>query len=678
LIGAGFGSARAGGHGLIAYWPFEEGFASASHPDFFPADARGKGSVVIDPVPGAARVGTGALKLAAAKEQAAFLHVAGPVHGAPDSGHLSVTCWFKLDESPEHARNNAVILATMPVSGISLFLAREGKKRFLSWEFRARQERVRGRGPAVKPGAWHHAAVVWDEPSRLASVYLNGVQVAAEPLPDDPRMDATRGLHIGDNKQGRGAWNWSGWLDDLAVFDVPLTPRQIKALADGNQDGHAVTAANVLAEVPEPDLQQLNPAPLSRPVATAAEDSIQGPLIGHVDERAAVLWARVPEPGTHTVTATNDSGETHRAQAVASGEGDWCLHWHLPSLRPATRYRCVFTGPDGATVLKPLTIQTAPDPRMPGQAAIGFGSCDDFADTALWPAIRRSGVEGFVLLGDTPYIDTTEIKWVRWAYRRYSSVPGLVETFQRIPFWGTWDDHDFGANDSYGTLPGKEFTRRGFVEYRPNLSFGEGDQGVFTRFRRGPVEVFLLDTRWFSETEPSWADSSQPTLLGRRQWEWLRRGLRTSDAPFKILACGMIWDSKSADKPSDDWGRYPYERDALFRWIGDHNISGVLLAGGDIHVSRLLKHPTRALAGYDIPELVTSPMHSRVLPEFDRPHPALIASSREPHTFLKIHADNTPTPPVLRAEWIDSRGRVLFSLNTTLNDLSRSTAPPTR
>ncbi len=664
-------TAQEKGRGLIAHWPFDDGLASSVHDAYYRAVPQDDAGIVIDTAPGAARVGAGALLLEAAADRKAFVNVGHPIAGTQGTKILSFAGWFKLDSEAGLLRNNSAIWASMPVSAMTLHLNREGKRRVLCWEFRMAQERIRGRGPAIKAGVWHHAAVVWDEKSRVARVYLNGKQIAEEPLAQDPSMSATRGLNLGDSKQGSASWNWNGWLDDIAVFDLVLSPRQIKALADGSFAGNPVSAANVLFAVPEPELQKIVPGELPPPPVEAAEDATQGPLIGHVSESEVVLWARVPEAGTYAVTATAGNGQPIRAEAVAGAKNDWCLRWHLRGLQPATRYTCAFAGPPGAASLETLTIQTPPAPATSGKAAIGFGSCDDFADTALWLAIRNSGVEGFVLLGDTPYIDTTEIKWVRWAYRRYASIPGLVKTFQQIPFWGTWDDHDYGANDSYGTLPGKEFSRQGFVEYRPNASFGEDGQGIYTRFRRGPLEVFLLDTRWFSETEPSWADPSKPTLLGSRQWEWLKRGLLTSDAPFKLLACGMIWDQKFADQESDDWGRYPHEREALFRWLGENNISGVALVGGDIHVSRLLKHPAQDSAGYDIPEFVTSPMHTRVLPEFDRPHPALLASSQEPHTFLKVSADSTQSPPVLKAEWIDSNGQVLFDLKTHLDEMRR-------
>ena len=279
--------------------------------------------------------------------------------------------------------------------------------------------------------------------------------------------------------------------------------------------------------------------------------------------------------------------------------------------------------------------------------------------------------DGMVLLDDTPYIDVTDLDRVHDAYRRFSSIPTLSETLKSIPFWGTWDDHDFGRNDSDGTLPGKEHSRTGFVHYRPNATFGQNDEGIYTKFRYGPVEVFLLDTRWFSRTEPSWADPEKPTLLGKAQWEWLKQGLLASDAPFKLLACGMIWDDKKNGE-SDDWGTYMHERQALQDWLGQERIKGVILIGGDIHVSRLLQYETVEQVGYPLYQFIVSPMHGSVIPSLNVPHPALLESAEEPHVFLKLHADTTVSPATLEATWMNREGKVIFNIQLDRDQLSRA------
>ncbi len=303
---------------------------------------------------------------------------------------------------------------------------------------------------------------------------------------------------------------------------------------------------------------------------------------------------------------------------------------------------------------------------------LAFGSCADNKPVPLWTQIEEKGAQGLVLLGDTPYIDSTDLATARRKHREFLSIPQLAAAARHMPVWGTWDDHDFGRNDSDGRLKGKERTRQAFVEYRANESYGERDQGIYTKFRRGPVEVFLLDTRWFARTEPSPVDSKKLTLLGKRQWDWLLASLTKSTAPFKVIACGMIWDDKKSGE-SDDWESYAHERSALFDFLGAKGISGVVLIGGDIHCSRLLRYKTEKQVGYPLHQMIVSPIHSSTISSLNVAHPDLIKGAAIPHVWLRLEVDSTVQPATLHAKWVQMDGRKMWDLKLSEKDLRKTT-----
>jgi alkaline phosphatase D len=220
-------------------------------------------------------------------------------------------------------------------------------------------------------------------------------------------------------------------------------------------------------------------------------------------------------------------------------------------------------------------------------------------------------------------------------------------------------------------MPGKENTRRAFVEYRAHTGFGDGQEGVYTSFRRGPLEVFLVDPRYFARTAKD--AEGRFTLLGDAQWSWLENGLRASTAPFKAIACGMIWDDKE-NSESDDWGSYPHERARLEHFLGAERITGAILIGGDIHVSRHLRYPESAgRAGYPLDQLIVSPLHDHTIPSLDVPHDDLVWSAVEPRVFLILEASTLGYEPMLHAHWVQDQGRgrgqVLYEVRRTLSDL---------
>lgn len=405
-----------------------------------------------------------------------------------------------------------------------------------------------------------------------------------------------------------------------------------------------------------------------RPTEMAPEPII-GPCLGHIDHQRAIIWMRSDRPGTCSLRVWRDGDKPEQARrfaASASVESDFCVKWDIDKLDAGTRYHyeIIVNGQPSQTGAT-RGFNTAPHPDTPAKTILAFGSCVDqngrFPE--LWKLIETCGAEGMVLLGDTPYIDSTVMAHQRIKHREFLSHEGPRYLSSKIPFWGTWDDHDFGANDSDGRLHNRKSSRKVFQEYRALPYFGEMDEGVYTSFRRGPLEVFILDIRYFSATEPSFAVAGKPSLIGRRQWEWLKKGLKASDAPFKILACGMTWDSKRTGSQTDDWYAYAYEREAIIDFIGQEKITGVMLVGGDIHCSQVMKFDTEKRIGYPLYHIVTSPMHNRVIREHEGlQRPGMLFARAEPNTFLKITANTLVEPKLLVAEIIDITGQAIYRL----------------
>ncbi|MDF1839642.1 MAG: alkaline phosphatase D family protein [Planctomycetota bacterium] len=276
---------------------------------------------------------------------------------------------------------------------------------------------------------------------------------------------------------------------------------------------------------------------------------------------------------------------------------------------------------------------------------IAFGSCADMGEVTdrTWNAIVLDAPDAMVTLGDTPYIDSTDPDRQRQRYETFSATAGFQAVTQATTLYGTWDDHDFGRNDTDGNLEGKEHSRAAFVAHYErfgNATFGNGSEGVYTKFTVGNMEVFLLDTRYFAGTAASQFDPEEKTLLGIDQWKWLRGGLKSSEADFKVLSCGMIWNGSVRPGKPDHWGSYPAEYDALMSFIGDNQIDGVVLVGGDIHRSRCILHNTKESAGYDIPEFITSPMHDHIISTANQPHPGLQFDTGSPNSYLLLEASS--------------------------------------
>jgi len=400
--------------------------------------------------------------------------------------------------------------------------------------------------------------------------------------------------------------------------------------------------------------------PLALPQSLIAEDAV-GPIVGAVEADSAQLLFR---PAFHAeaneqvlrLTLFSSEGDaTQTVEAKCNKEHDYVAKFALQGLTPNTTYRYqIESTTEGGKIIIPAdeahAFTTVNLAREDHSVTLGFVSCADLKPNPMWREMKNLKIDALCLMGDTPYIDTSDLTSIRAKHRAFLQHPGVAAIGKTTSIVGVWDDHDFGKNNGNGLnmLKGKVNTRRGFVEYRANSQFGNGTEGVYHKADHGMIEVFLLDPRYFSQCEKSPVDPTQTTCFGADQWDWLLKSLKASKAPFKVLSFGAIWQDKK-NSETDDMFTYWYERDALLDFVKREKIGGVVLLGGDIHVARHLMHPQRV--GYNLHDFIISPGHTRTIAELDVYHPSLEWSLVEGQQFLTLTADGTGEEPKLIARY---------------------------
>jgi alkaline phosphatase D len=219
----------------------------------------------------------------------------------------------------------------------------------------------------------------------------------------------------------------------------------------------------------------------------------------------------------------------------------------------------------------------------------------------------------------------------------HRQVGGFRDLTAKVPCVGIWDDHDFGPNDSDGTLPGKAESLRAFREAWANPAFGEAENpGCYFKFTRGDVDFFMLDVRYHRSPDKG-EKNEQKTMLGGKQLAWLKREIAASKAKFKFIGSGSVFESGG---PLDSWTSYPAERRALLDSLRD--IEGVVFLTGDRHFT----------AGYQIEgrfvEVTSGPVGSgnATCPQ----SPELWLSCSEGKMWSIFEVDTTGSEPKLAYE----------------------------
>lgn len=400
---------------------------------------------------------------------------------------------------------------------------------------------------------------------------------------------------------------------------------------------------------------------------------MNGPMLGAVGPDYALVWVRGTGEISMQVEYADNlqmTGARVSDPVILSKDDDYCATLRVEGLQPGTRYyyRVLVEGkPDKYTGLHPpSTFRTAPDDDFKGVFRVAFGSCARFQydrKQEIWTILPRYHPDLFFWIGDNIYGDSLDPDIIAEEYRRQRDIPNIVEFLKEVPQLATWDDHDYGLNNSDRTNPSKAAMLEQFRLYWANPSYGTRETpGVFFQYRYGGVDFFFLDDRYYRDPEDD-PDTAGKTQLGKAQLAWLMNQLRQSDAVFKLIIAGGPW---STFKESDSWGDFRHERDGLFNFIRDEGITGVVLVSGDTHAAELNVIPWSADGGYDLYDLVSSPLAQLPVQEVTFRGPANAAESRlrvpftESPNFGLIEFDFTGEP-TLRFNVVAVDGRPVWS-----------------
>jgi alkaline phosphatase D len=254
------------------------------------------------------------------------------------------------------------------------------------------------------------------------------------------------------------------------------------------------------------------------------------------------------------------------------------------------RYRLQFGNGDGTDWYH---LRTAPAADVDAPVHFVFGadiSNDPKYASPMLATMSRSGAAFFISLGDWPYTDLpvrdTRLEQYRASHRLARLQADTRQLTRVLPMYAIYDDHEL--HNDWDRVFVEERQKRALAGLRAWDEFfpvSENAEDPLTRRRYRTwqwgkhAQFFMLDARRYRSPykDPNGPDK---TMLGREQWDWLLAGLRASRATFKIIITSVPMDFGTT---REHWNAYPDERDALYGFIADSRISGVVFLTGDQH-----------------------------------------------------------------------------------------------
>ncbi|MFF7562925.1 alkaline phosphatase D family protein [Streptomyces pseudovenezuelae] len=365
------------------------------------------------------------------------------------------------------------------------------------------------------------------------------------------------------------------------------------------------------------------------PTAEAVPGSGLGPDI-------EVGWVVARDKAFTTVVA--------KGSVTATAASDHTVKADVRGLAPATDYWFRFSA--GGTDSPAARTRTAPAADA-AVANLRFGvvSCANW-EAGYFSAYRhlaaRGDLDAWLHLGDYVYeygtgeygtrdtvvrqhAPTHEILTLadyRTRHGKYKTDPDLQALHTVAPVVAIWDDHEF-ANDAWsggaenhtegteGAWTARQAAaKQAYFEWMPVRTAIAGT--TYRRLRFGKlVDLSLLDLRSFRSQQVAVGNGSvddpDRTITGRAQLDWLKAGLKSSDATWRLVGNSVMISpfaigSLSADLLGplaellglpkeglalnpDQWDGYTDDRRELLAHLRSNAIRNTVFLTGDIHMA---------------------------------------------------------------------------------------------
>lgn len=258
---------------------------------------------------------------------------------------------------------------------------------------------------------------------------------------------------------------------------------------------------------------------------------------------------------------------------------------------------------DDATAASPGLDHAPPASMDPDFAPtrIAWGSCYRESQPCLMlETLAGKMPELYLALGDNIYGDTQDMALLRRKYRRLGRQPAWRDFVRGTPVLATWDDHDYGADDSGRHYKPKAESKEIFLDFfdEPADSPRRSREGIYSSHLLGPpekrIQILMLDLRTFrspiarAESKPypelggyrPLTDEKEQVMLGEAQWQWLEEELKK---PAKLRLVGLSTQLGTAHNGHEAWANLPKERERFLDLVRKTRAEGVLLLSGDTH-----------------------------------------------------------------------------------------------
>jgi hypothetical protein len=256
-------------------------------------------------------------------------------------------------------------------------------------------------------------------------------------------------------------------------------------------------------------------------------------------------------------------------------------------LRPGTTYH--YAVRQGDTVDRGRSGRVTTFPSGPASFTIAFGSCARTGSNGMvWDRIREANPLFMLVTGDFHYenISADDPAAMRKAYERGLTAPAQQALWLAAPLVYTWDDHDYGGDNSDRTTASREAVQGVYRDYFPHYDLPAGGETgpIYQAFTVGRVRFIVTDSR--SERDPAGdPDGTGKSMLGEAQKDWFKAEVLAAQGSASLI----VWVSSvpwiaQPEFGADHWGSYATERQEISDFLVANGIDNLVMLSGDAHM----------------------------------------------------------------------------------------------
>jgi alkaline phosphatase D len=393
---------------------------------------------------------------------------------------------------------------------------------------------------------------------------------------------------------------------------------------------------------------------------------------GDMTSSSAILWTYQigTEPLTLRVYQPTSPGKVllHH-ESIVTANADGYLHADASPLPAHTELFYVFlegSAPGFSARSRIGRFVTAPMAGQRPKTIFGGTSCikNNRAPFETLAIAAGKQLDFFVLGGDNTYNDSAStLNEYRDLWLGQIGEPTYRSLLQSTGHYATWDDHEVDNDWNPETISQTRLAAatQTFFEHlaiRRDITF---PNRVWRRYSWGDtIDIFVLDSR--SERKPSTIISQNPQYISPEQMTWLKDGLKTSTATFKLIVNSVpitnfphLFDFASNDR----WEGYGAQRAELLDAIVQNGLAGVLFVSGDFHLgASATVEPSGNWSG--LREILMGPGDQSANPLWNTITSPQFEFKTGTSNVTLFEADPNATPPTIKVTFVDGAGATLF------------------